>query len=233
MSRRWHARKKLFSGFVEDVGRYVVHTWLQDTHSCLSSVIDRIQACQQKAIYISHAGLLQYYMQVGVCWLHSSFKPGVTPVSDGQMRGNITSHWEMKRLHVQYEKQFINSGVIYIGTWCQDARRVFSVTVEWIYAAFAPLFHSSFFEEYNSHCISAPLWLFLARLKYQGILHSSSIPLWFSLPVSSIYPPLIQLNARPFCSFVWRWLIIGQRNRFMYSTQSVYTCLFVPLCRNK
>lgn len=110
-----------------------------------------------------------------------------SPSSDGgQMRGNITCQWEMKRLRVRYETEFINSGVSYIGAWCQHTSLlVFSFTTQWIFAVSLPLFMSFF-----PFGVSAPVFLFLELLKYRGILHSSPFPL-----LHLLHLPPFQLNV--------------------------------------
>lgn len=110
-----------------------------------------------------------------------------SPSSDGgQMRGNITCQWEMKRLRVRYETEFINSDVISIGAWCQHTSLlVFRFTTQWIFTVSLPLFMFFF-----SFGVSAPVFLFLELFKYQGILHSSPIPL-----LHLLHLPSFQLNV--------------------------------------
>lgn len=126
-----------------------------------------------------------------------------SPSSDGgQMRGNITCQWEMKRLRVRYETEFINSGVIYIGAWCQHTSLlVFSFTTVDI-RSFSSPFHVFF----SIRCICSSVSIF-------RIVQVPGDPALFphSFATSPPFTPISAECHKP-CSSVSGWFVVSRAN---------------------
>lgn len=138
-----------------------------------------------------------------------------SPSSDGgQMRGNITCQWEMKRLRVRYETEFINSGVSYIGAWCQHTSLlVFSFTTQWIFAVSLPLFMSFF----PIRCICSSVSIF-------RIAQVPGDPALFPLSFATS-PPFTPISAechKP-CSSASGWFIVSRANMCICCSCAVKT----------
>lgn len=186
--------RSFFCSFVEDMYYYTLWKQCSQQKSCLFLTC-RTHSVFYVSWYVLTAGLFQ-------SWSHSS--------DGGQMRGNITCQWEMKRLHVRYETEFINSGVIYICTWCQHASvPVFGFTTEWILHSLCSLLHDLFIFLFS---VFAWAFLSLELLKYQGILHSPTPPIPFS--TSTTFTP-ISAEYHNLCSSLPAWVILKHANMFI------------------
>lgn len=146
------------------------------------------------------------------------------------MRRKVTNHTEVKRGSYsapdKARKQWCN-----LSMHLKATRLTPGVHLEEKLPPFSPSY--VVWRLWRAQFISVlPVWLFLDRLKYQGILDSSVS--FLSLFARLLHLPPFDCVSKPLvCSVVYGWLIIGHGDASTYSAYSnvcmyMYACPFWP-----